>query len=80
MKIKAQRTRRSRVLTAAGWITGILSLVPLFYMFALLFLVPNDPSQSVRENVSFKDKMEGCCFLALVIFVAISRWSFARRD
>ena len=54
-------------LTVAAWLSGLLCLVGFLQIFAIWFLVPNDPSLASKANALMK--LKPIVEVALLIFV-----------
>ena len=67
-------------LTFAALLSGFLCLVGLFLIFAIWFLVPNDPSLAERANIVAKLKPVTAIALLIALFAVFSNRLFALRD
>jgi Na+/proline symporter len=69
-----------RSLTVAAWLSGLLCFVGLFLIFAIWFLVPNDPGRASGLNIMVKLKPIAVIALLIALFALASKSLFTLRD
>jgi hypothetical protein len=83
LRSEAKSLRLSRSRTALGvvaWMACLFAVYAIFMILSMWFLVPNNPYQSSAKNIEQKLEIMAAFAAALMAFIAIARWCFARRS